>query len=80
MSTREIAQEIVARWKCDIGQVVKYERMEADIDAALTRAIADERARCCNIVDSLATDIHMEMADAADIIAAIRRDSTEEGS
>jgi hypothetical protein len=50
MSTKETAQEIVAQWKRDIGQVVKYSRMEADIDAALTKAIADERERCGRVV------------------------------
>ena len=34
-SPREIAVDIVARWKADIGKVVKYERMEDDIAQAL---------------------------------------------
>lgn len=37
------AKEIVARWKRDIGQVVKYERMEADITTALSAA--EQRGR-----------------------------------
>lgn len=37
------AREIVARWKRDIGQVVKYERMETDIARALSARDAEIR-------------------------------------
>jgi cysteinyl-tRNA synthetase len=43
-STREVAYDIVQRWKQDIGQVVKYDRMIADIDAALAQREAAVRA------------------------------------
>jgi|ERR1051326_6282 hypothetical protein len=45
--TREIAYDIIARWKRDIGQVVKYEQMIADVD----KALRDERERCAKVVD-----------------------------
>jgi hypothetical protein len=35
---RDEAREVVAKWKADIGQVVKYEQMESDIATALSKA------------------------------------------
>lgn len=48
-TTREIAKQVVAKWKRDIGQVVKYERMEDDIEAALNA----ERERCAKIAEDI---------------------------
>ena len=43
-STREIAYGIVEQWKRDIGQIVKYDKMIADIDAALHQRELEVRA------------------------------------
>jgi hypothetical protein len=56
-STREVAYDVVMKWKRDIGQVVKYEQMIADIDAALQQreqeVRAAEREACINELKSV---------------------------
>ena len=55
-STREVAYDIVVRWKQDIGKTVKYEQMIADIDEALRQreqeVRTEERERCAKIAQA----------------------------
>lgn len=51
-SPKEIARNMVAQWKADIGQVVKYERLEADIE----KALRDRDTRAAKIAKSAFAD------------------------
>jgi hypothetical protein len=83
MSTREIAEQIVARldWT-NLNSLAPRELADA-IDAALTKAIAEERERAIRIFESHTQSMECEHENSCvvETIAAIRRDSTgEEGS
>ena len=78
-SRREIAQQIVARWKADIGKVVKYEHMEADID----KALRDRDERWARLADKEAREWRVEASnykpgDSMRIRADTRADMAEE--
>jgi hypothetical protein len=83
MSTRETARAITD-WLDEQGFIdktrINHQSITNRVDAALTKAIADERERCAKIVDVKAADYSDETAHALRAVAGrIRRDSTGEG-
>lgn len=77
MSTRETAEQVVKQqfpqdWHC-------WRNLTAAIDAALTNAIADERARAARIICEHRESDKCEGSCWEIITEAIRRDDTEEG-
>jgi len=48
-TAKEVAQEITSKWKTDIGLVITYERMQADIE----KALRDRDERAAQIADAV---------------------------